>query len=80
MKSSIQKSPFVDNTVPKQDMHMEEHKDFHSDSADKDVHQSTMLHLKDKLLRKFDSMVVALDLSEVDLIGFLQANLKVVHF
>ena len=56
MKSSIQKSPFVDNTVPKQDMHMEEHKDFHSDSADKDVHQSTMLHLKDKLLRKFDSM------------------------
>jgi hypothetical protein len=24
--------------------------------ADKDVHQSTMLHLKDKLLRKFDSM------------------------
>jgi hypothetical protein len=56
MKSSIQKSPFVDNTVPKQDTHMEEHKDFHSDSADKDVHQSTMLHLKDKLLRKFDSM------------------------
>lgn len=51
MKSSLQKSPFVDNT--KHDSHMEEPT---GNQSDNDVHQSTMLHLKDKLLRKFDSM------------------------
>ena len=52
MKSSIQKSPFVDNEIPK---HVD-HRQDHCEPGEKDVHQSTMLHLKDKLLRKYDSM------------------------
>lgn len=52
MKSSVQKSPFVDTLISKHAGISKEQ----VEPGEKDVHQSTMLHLKDKLLRKYDSM------------------------
>lgn len=49
VKGSIQKSPYVDSSVTN-------HSGATKENGEKDVHQSTMLHLKDKLLRKYDSM------------------------
>ncbi|XP_063411109.1 ecdysone-inducible protein E75-like [Mytilus trossulus] len=58
MKSTVQKSQFVDNGVPQKS-----DKEFAGDVADRDLHHSTKLHLKDKLLRKYDSTE---NLSKID--------------
>ena len=54
VKNSVQKSPFNDPVIlPKNQQ----------EDVERDLHQSTMLHLKDKLLRKYDSME---NLSKID--------------